>query len=320
MAKPSKFMLLAFSVSMFVGLGCRSAPITGRKQVLLVEEREEMGLGLASYQQILQEEPLSQNQQFVEIVNRVGQRIATVAERPDYQWEFRVIASGQANAFALPGGKVAVYEGILPICESEAGLAVVMAHEIAHVLARHGGERMSHGYIKDAAGTFFKYATRTLDEQKRQLADQAFGTASRYGVMLPYSRKHESEADKIGLLLMAKAGYDPAEAPRFWQRFAASSSDHQPLEFFSTHPADGRRASDLFELLPEAQQLYYQAMPQWGRGEMLNLPGVAFHPPTVGEDRFSSPPRQPTTSTAFAPQAGILRPTQAGPSSPGAMR
>lgn len=272
-AKSATWMILA---SLLLAIGCKSAPVTGRKQMLLMGEESEASMGATAYQEVVNKEPASQNKQYVDLVNRVGQRIAAVAGKPEYQWEFRVIASPQQNAFCLPGGKVAVYEGIIPVCQNEAGLAVVMSHEIAHALARHGGERMSQGYAVDAAKQAVSYITQTQEQVKRETVMKAYGMASQYGVLLPYSRKHESEADHIGLMLMAKAGYDPSEAPRFWQRFGAANKGEKPMEFMSTHPSDEHRAEDLTKLLTEANKLYEAAPVKYGLGEV-----VAAAPPAA---------------------------------------
>lgn len=236
--------------------GCKSAPMTGRRQLMLMPENQELTLGEESYQEVVASEPPSQNPKFVQLVERVGQKIAQKANRPDYDWEFRVIASPTQNAFCLPGGKVAVYEGILPVCENEAGLAVVMSHEVAHALARHGGERMSQNMAVDNAKLFVNKVMQNQDETRRDLFLQAYGVATQYGVLLPYNRRQESEADHIGLMLMADAGYDPAEAPRFWRRFSGAKDGSQTPEFLSTHPSDERRASDLEALLPESSERY----------------------------------------------------------------
>ena len=267
-SKPLSVLLLLSTVVVLCD-GCRTAPISGRKQLLIVPESKEIEMGVTAFKDVLASEPRSINKRFNQLVNRVGHRIAKVAGRPDYQWEFRVIAANQENAFCLPGGKVAFYEGILPICESEAGIAVVMSHEIAHALARHGGERMSHQMASSAVKQAIQFGTRQRAASERQKILQVYGAASKYGVLLPYSRKHESEADRIGLILMAKAGYDPREAPRFWERFAAIQGGPQAGEFFSTHPSDERRASDLRELLPEALQKYRVATPKYGLGEQI---------------------------------------------------
>jgi predicted Zn-dependent protease len=249
--------------------GCRTTPIAGRRQLLLIPEKQEVAMGVDAYEDILKKETLSANPQYVEMVERVGRRIAAVAEQPDYQWQFKVIASEQTNAFALPGGKVAFYEGILPICQTEAGIAVVMSHEIAHALARHGGERMSHTALSTAVKKAVEFGASEQSEKERELILGAYGAASKFGVTLPYSRKHESEADHIGLMLMAKAGYDPTEAPRFWERFAQLNAGQKPAEFLSTHPSDAHRAAALRELLPEAHEYYAKATTKYGMGEAL---------------------------------------------------
>jgi len=157
----------------------------------------------------------------------------------------------------------------LPVCQNEAGLAVVMSHEVAHVLARHGGERMSQTAAVNVVQTGVGYALRNKEQVAKDLWMRAYGAGTNYGFLLPYSRKHESEADQIGVMLMAKAGYDPAEAPRFWTRFASASKSANPPEFLSTHPADARRASDLEKLLPQALEGYRQATSQVGQGELI---------------------------------------------------
>ncbi|MEE2640969.1 MAG: M48 family metallopeptidase [Planctomycetota bacterium] len=236
--------------------GCHSAPITGRKQLIMMPETQEMALGAEAFSSTLAREPESRDPGIREMVERVGQRIATVARRDDFQWEFKAIASPVQNAFCLPGGKVAIYEGILPICESEEGLAVVMSHEIAHALARHGGERMSHKAISQNLKNMTSQVTRERIPEKHELLMQAYGLGSEYLVLLPYNRKQESEADHIGLMLMAEAGFDPREAPKFWNRFSRIKEGQAQPEFFSTHPSDERRASDLVKLMDEAMAVY----------------------------------------------------------------
>lgn len=253
-------------------IGCRTTPITGRRQLLVMPEADEIQMGLSAFQETLASETPSPNAHLQEITRRVGNRIAQVADRPDYQWEFQLIASPQVNAFALPGGKVAIYEGILPICQNEAGLAVVMSHEIAHALARHGGERMSHEMAVTGLGKVVDWATQNRTAFARQSVATAFGIASKYGVVLPYSRKHESEADHMGMVLMARAGYDPRVAPLFWERFGqAQASGNAKIEFLSTHPADERRAAELRSLLPQAIAEYEMAAVKLGFGEQLGV-------------------------------------------------
>lgn len=260
-------------------LGCASTPMTHRRQLLLVPEPQEMALGVSAFSEILASEPPSTNGHFIELVDRVGRRLAAAANRPDYDWEFRVLASPQQNAFCLPGGKVAIYEGILPVCQSEAGLAVVMAHEVAHALARHGGERMSQSYVVDAFGRLVSHLNATHEVVSNEQLNRAYGIVSEYGFVLPYSRKHESEADQMGVMLMAQAGYDPREAPKFWERFAQWNAGPQTVEFLSTHPSDARRSADLLELLPEALAIYERSAPSFGLGEMIQLEGSSVASP-----------------------------------------
>lgn len=249
--------------------GCRSTPITKRPQLMLVPEAKEISLGLQAYQETIAGETASSNRAFVSMVQRVGQRIAAVSQRSDFQWEFNLIADPQQNAFCLPGGKVAIYEGILPVCQDEAGLAVVMSHEIAHALARHGGERMSHGMAVDGAKVLLDKVAGKYVPAKKDLLMQAYGVGSKYAVLLPYNRRQESEADHIGLKLMAQAGYDPAAAPGFWTRFGEMKGGGQSAEFLSTHPSDHRRASDLQALMPEASAIYQSATVKYGSGQAL---------------------------------------------------
>ena len=249
--------------------GCRTAPVTGRKQLSFMSESREVAMGLSAYQDVVTKEPASTNPQYLTLVNRVGQRIAAVSGRPDYQWEFRVLASPQQNAFCLPGGKVAVYEGIIPICQTEAGLAVVMSHEIGHALARHGGERISENYAVESGRLLMGAVTQSFDQRQQEMMQKFYGVGTNYGYILPHSRTHELEADHIGLILMAQAGYDPREAPAFWQRFAASHNGAQPAEWQSTHPNDEHRAQALAALLPQAIQLYEAAPQKLGQGEVI---------------------------------------------------
>lgn len=262
----------ALALVMFLS-GCRTAPITGRRQMLAISEPTEIQMGLEGYQEVIRTSAPSTNQQASELVTRVGQRIAAVSGRPDYQWEFRLLASPEPNAFCLPGGKVAVYEGILPICQNEAGLAVVMSHEIGHALARHGGERMSQRYVLDGVQSTVSYVTQGQWPQQHAALMKAYGLGTQYGIVLPYSRAHESEADHIGLMLMAKAGYDPTEAPKFWRRFAQGHAGQQPPEFMSTHPNDENRAQALSQLLPQAVSIYQSTPTKFGTGDPLtNVP------------------------------------------------
>ena len=273
MAYPRTYTtVMSLALASIVLAGCRKIPVTGRNQVLFTPEAQEMALGADAYQEILASEQPSSNEHYVNLVNRVGRRIAKATDVEGFAWEFKVIDSETQNAFCLPGGKVAVYEGILPVCHSEAGLAVVMSHEVAHAVARHGGERMSQGVLVDGSKRVLGYLTQNNAEGNRDLVMRAYGAASNYGFVLPYSRKHESEADAMGLVYMAKAGYDPREAPKFWERFGqATAAGGKPPEFLSTHPSDERRARDLLEQMPEAIALYQEAPIKLGRGEPIRF-------------------------------------------------
>ena len=279
--------------SLAVCCGCRSVPLTDRRQLLLSTEGSEAQLGLTSYQSILKDEAESKNAHFKELVNRVGQRIAKVSGRDDFQWEFRTLASEQQNAFCLPGGKVAVYEGIMPVCQTEAGLAVVMSHEIGHALARHGGERMSQSKLVNGGKQAVAFVTRNQDAQRQEMIAQAYGLGSQYGVLLPFSRKHELEADEIGLMLMSKAGYDPSEAPIFWTRFGASHSGTQPMEYASTHPSNEHRANALAAKMDEANELYAAASSKIGKGEAIQIAQAGATTPG------GSPAKSPIQATSF---------------------
>ena len=274
--------------------GCRSVPMTDRRQLLLSTEGSEAQLGLTSYTSILKDEAETKNAHFKELVNRVGQRIAKVSGRTDFDWEFRTLASDQQNAFCLPGGKVAVYEGIMPVCQTEAGLAVVMSHEIGHALARHGGERMSQSKLVNGGKQAVAFVTRNQEAKRQELIAQAYGLGSQYGVLLPFSRKHELEADEIGLMLMSKAGYDPSEAPTFWTRFGASNSSQQPMEYASTHPSNEHRASALAAQMSEANELYLAASDKIGKGEAIQI-AQAGATTTPG----GSPEKSPIQATSF---------------------
>jgi predicted Zn-dependent protease len=234
---------------------CQTVPLTGRHQLMLISPDEERGLGEAAYKKTLKSSKLSPDQAATDMVRRVGQRIAKAADRPDYQWEFNLVEDKTPNAFALPGGKVVVYTGILPFTKDETGLAVVMGHEVAHALARHGAERMSTGLLTDLAGKTAGIVFGGGNPQTEKQVEQAFGIGSEVGIMLPFSRHQESEADEIGLFTMAKAGYDPRQAVEFWKRMEQAKNGNPP-EFLSTHPSDDTRIKRIEGWMPEALRIY----------------------------------------------------------------
>jgi predicted Zn-dependent protease len=214
-------------------------------------------MGLTAYRQVLREERenISRDPHLNSMIKRVGQRIANVVDRSDYDWEFRVIDKPEANAFALPGGKVAVYTGILRYTQDDTGLATVLGHEIAHVLARHGGERVSQTLLAQIGLAALQAGMRNSDPTIMQGIGLAYGL----GVQLPFGRSQESEADHIGLVLMAKAGYDPREAIDFWERMSRGKDGQGPPEFLSTHPSGETRREQIQEWLPEALHYYHGA-------------------------------------------------------------
>jgi metalloendopeptidase OMA1, mitochondrial len=237
---------------------CETVPITGRSQLQLLGERTEIQMGLSAYQDTLKNEKISGDARLNEQVIRVGRRIAEATGRNDYQWEFKVVDNNKmVNAFCLPGGKVAVYTGILPVARDDAGLATVMGHEVAHAIARHGGERVSQQMAVEGLVAATAIALSERDPKQANLYAGLLGAGATVGVLLPYSRLQESEADRLGLIFMAKAGYDPRAAPEFWRRMAeAGKGKARPPEFLSTHPADETRIRQLEKWLPEALAYY----------------------------------------------------------------
>ena len=237
-----------------------TVPITGRSQLVEINREQEMALGLQSYQQILSESQVMPQGEVVDLVRGIGRKLANAAGNvdPGFQWEFNVIRSDQANAFALPGGKTAVYTGLLPVAKNADGLAVVMGHEIAHAIARHGAERMAHQKLMQIGSMAASVALGDLDYNTQRMVLGALGVGAQYGIMLPFSRDHESEADYMGLMFMARACFDPTEAPKLWERMGQASQGKQPSEFMSTHPSHNTRIRQFQEWMPEALEIRQQ--------------------------------------------------------------
>lgn len=239
---------------------CVTAPYTQRSQLILISESQEVGLGADAYRQVLAKAKIDNDPKINAVVRAVGERIAAAAKRPDYRWEFTVIdAPKTVNAFALPGGKVAVYTGLLPVAQDTGGLAAVIGHEVAHAIARHGAERMSQAMGAQVVGTALSVGLSGTNPATAQAIMQLYGLGAQVGVLLPWSRTQESEADHIGLILMAKAGYDPEAALRLWQRMEKAGSESNatsPPEFLSTHPSYGTRQTDIRKWLPEARRVF----------------------------------------------------------------
>ena len=243
-------------VALFLSTGCSTVPETGRHQWIWGSQSEEMQLGFSEFEKMKKTIPISQDTRANEMVRRVGQRIAAVAQLPNAQWEFVVFDSPEANAFCLPGGKVGVYTGILPICRDDSGLATVIGHEVSHAAARHGGERMTEAMGIQALGTAANAVVgNSKYAQYAPLFQQVYGIGSQLGVALPHSRKQESEADHIGLLYMARAGYNPEAAVDFWKRFADYNRQHGGTTpwYLRTHPTDEDRVAALQKELPTAK-------------------------------------------------------------------
>ena len=244
--------------------GCSTVPVTGRSQFNLISADEEIKLGLSSFDQIKKETPISKDAAVNALVQKVGKRIATVAgpDMPSAQWEFVVFESKEANAFCLPGGKVGIYTGILPVTKDEAGLATVIGHEVAHAIARHGAERMSEAILIQTGGSLLGTGMQVAEADPRwqAAAGVAYGLGTQVGRELPHSRKQESEADQIGLLYMARAGYNPEAAVEFWTRFAQfNQQGGSTPAFLRTHPTDETRIRQLQEWMPKAKAEYRPA-------------------------------------------------------------
>lgn len=239
-------------------IACATVPITGRSQLLLLSESAEQQMGLDAYRQVLRKAKLSTDAAATEQVQRVGRRIAEATGRTDYQWEFNLIEDKQANAFCLPGGKVAVYTGILPVTRDDAGLAAVLAHEVAHAIARHGGERVSEVLLVQVGLAATQVGLSRNDPATVRQVTALLGAGATVGLLLPWSRSQESEADHLGLIYMAKAGYHPAAARDLWMRMEeAARGRGSPPEFLSTHPSAATRIRQIDAWIPEALQ-YYQ--------------------------------------------------------------
>ncbi len=251
-------------------IGCATVPVTQRSGLHIVPESQVTAMSYQEYDKVLKKSTLSTDAVQVAMVRRVGQRIAASSEQllrelgqeqeiKNYKWEFNLIQDDKTvNAWCMPGGKVAVYTGLLPFTQDENGLAVVMGHEVAHAIARHGSERMSQGLLTQFAGIGLSVALSRYPGATSDLFMQAFGVGTQVGVLLPYSRLQENEADRIGLILMAKAGYDPRTAVGLWQRMNAKGGS-KPPEFLSTHPAPASRIQNIESLMPEALSYYRPA-------------------------------------------------------------
>lgn len=260
-----KRIFLAVSIVLVV-TSCKTNPFTGKKMLNAYSNAQLFPSAFQQYDQFLGENKVIKGTKNAEMITRVGERISTAAERwlnangyegylKDYKWEYNLVDDKTVNAWCMPGGKIVFYTGILPVAENETAIAAIMGHEVAHALADHGGQRMTAGTIQQAAGTAIAVGTEVggMDSTTQGLVMQAYGVGSHVGGMLPFSRSHETEADKIGLILMAVAGYNPDEASKLWERMKSNSGGQAPPELLSTHPSNDSRISNLKELSPSAK-------------------------------------------------------------------
>ena len=255
-------IVLITASSLFVS--CAKNPFTGKNTLNFVSNSELFPTSFQQYGTFLKDNKVISGTKDAKRVETVGMKIKAAAEKylntngykdylKDYAWEYKLVESKEVNAWCLPGGKIVFYSAILPICKDDAGMATVMGHEVAHALANHGAQRMSAGILQQAGAGVVGIALDSKTEQDKQIWMTAYGAVTQYGGMLPFSRSHESEGDKIGLILMAIAGYDPSTAISFWERMSANSGGGAPPEFLSTHPSDATRIAKLKSLIPEAK-------------------------------------------------------------------
>jgi len=259
-------LLAVLAVALVIN-SCSIVPLTGRHQLNMIPDSTMLSMSYQQYDDFLKSNKKSKNKQQTEMVKETGKRIQKAVEKyltdngmadriEGYNWEFNLVDSPEQNAWCMPGGKVVVYSGILPLTKTSTGLAVVMGHEIAHAIAEHGNERMSQQMLVQMGGTALSAAMRTKPAETQKMWMQVYGLGAQYGAVLPYSRLQESEADKLGLIFMAIAGYDPREAVPFWQRMSENKKGQAPPEFMSTHPADETRIRKIKKDLPDALKYY----------------------------------------------------------------
>ena len=257
------FILFVLIINIAFLCDCSSVPYTERSRFLMTGEQTENDLGRDAWKKMLAEGKISNERKQNQALLRIGRNISAVAGKPEYKWEFRVFDNPQANAFCLPGGKVGVTNSLFAFTANDAELATVVGHEIGHAIARHGGERMTHGVLQEVGSQAVSYGTQ------EPMFVSAFGLLSNVGAILPYSRVHEYEADHIGLMLMAKAGYYPRAALSFWKKFGKSGSDQRVMELLSTHPMSKKRLEEMEALQKKAKEYYNKAPQKHGFGEKL---------------------------------------------------
>lgn len=267
-----KKILLLLTLATMLFSSCNKVPISGRNQLNLVSDSEVLQASLASYKEFISKAPISSQAVQSEQVTRVGRKIAAATEAylnanglsdqvKNFAWEFNLVRDSQINAFCMPGGKIVVYEGIMNLVASDDELAVVLGHEVAHAVAKHSNERMSQQKALEYGGAILGSIIQGQSQQTQSIAAQVFGLGANYGVMLPFSRKHETEADDMGLVLMTMAGYNPDCALTFWQKMSANSGNNK-LEILSTHPSDASRIANLQKKIPQVKKQYAAYLPK----------------------------------------------------------
>ena len=291
--RPGSFVVAAAAILVVAAAllaGCSKAPVTGRKQFILISPQQEAQMGVVAFAEILKKERVSTDPRYTAAVGRVVERLSRATGGGGYRWEYKVIDNDEEiNAFALPGGKIGVYTGILPVAATDAGLATVLGHEVAHVTARHGAERVTTGLLAQLGAVGLNLALRNKDPRLLNIVNQAYGLGITVGAILPFSRTQEAEADHIGLIYMARAGYNPREALAFWDRMhEATRNLPRPPEFLSTHPDYNTRRTNLLAWQAEAMRYYMRAP------KAPNLPIVA--------PGASNAPTAPPHETRFAPR------------------
>jgi len=261
--------IIILCVSAILLTACSTVPVTGRRQLNIIPSSQIMSLSNQQFTEFMQQTPLSNDMAGRAAVQRVGKRIQAAVEEylrqqnqlhllDGFAWEFHLVQSPQVNAFAMPGGKIVFYDGIMPLTQNDTGIAVVMGHEIAHVVAQHGSERMSQQMMAQLGSAAAAIAVSGQSETTQAIAGTVFGAGAQLGVLLPYSRKHELEADRLGMIFMAMAGFNPSDAIPFWQRMSENGSA-SVAEFMSTHPSDATRIREMHRALPEAMKFYRPA-------------------------------------------------------------
>lgn len=262
-------IITVIALGVFI-LSCARVPMTGRRQLKLLPESEMVAMGLTAYSGFIDTSEVVLSGANHQMVGNAGARISKAvmdyfkgsryeSDLAQYKWEFNLVNENIVNAWCMPGGKVVFYQGIMPLCQNETGVAVVMGHEVAHAVARHGNERMSQGLAQQLGGVALAVALADKPQETQALFQLAYGVGTQVGVMLPFSRLHETEADEMGLMFMAMAGYDPREAPKFWERMNAVGGARPP-EFLSTHPNPEKRSSNLAALMPKAIELHNSSL------------------------------------------------------------